>query len=1291
MYYLALDTNIWLNLLKEGTASDNSLNFLDHWIDGQHIKILLPEIIVTEWKRNRENKKKVLIQDWRDFLNRAKKIFDSSYVNDVITSEYVEQRVEKQLEIVEDIFDNHAIVIPITENVKLKSVEKALEKKAPFHRKSSMADALILHSFLDYIESQQLMGCFFITNNTDDFSETNSKSKIHSDLKDEFNKLGVRYFTDIKRAIYIFKTELQLPEVIDERSTKNRRNEIQKISEAISNPESTRILDSLEDSYLDNIQHIDIVLGRNKPTKSQVKFVLDLIKSDVSYEKYFFRKVSDLLWFDILRDEGYFDPDKNPAPRKVDDGFQIPYWDVLNYLERVATQISEGKHPELIDKLVDIIDAVSEQPKDNYRTWHSFIEILACLPNEYVPVKLLNHIPLWLKTQFSSGSQTSSLFEKLLPKFLNDDPTTEDVEKAERIAIHMTDLIKVEIEVDETAHWGQKSGYALHADLYWLKNGFVEKGIAEKLAKYGSNNVIFHIANNLKKLLLDHYNGIPFGFISNDRTYQAKFFIEGDNLSIVDIEYDQNHQLLSSKIVFDSYLKHNKDELKILIKEKLNEQGIIHEKDSEDTFNLNQAVGIAYNDSSRIWCHSLHEFEKEYHDTPREILALILRDLTNHKAKYNESAASELIQRFAITHGYNLPFFKRLSLYILSKNWSVTLKPFFWEMIDKEDEKHYFSSPQYSHELYCLLQQNIKSFNASERAVIKQIIENGPQDEKEERHENYINRWRLRWYSAMKKDQEFKNEYEKLSAKLERSSEDFENEGKIQTRVGYISPLSVEDVLEMDNQDIVSYIRNFNPERSWESPSIEGLSDTIQNAVAQTPQKFDQEINLYIDTYHAYAYRIVQGFIDAWKNEKDFDWKKVLTFCLSYISNPAFDTDDLNLTNDDLGTNANWVRGAIANLIQDGTRSDRHAFSAEYLPIAREILFKLIPQLEVENDLEKTNMDYPNYSLNSTAGKLLHALLNYSLRKVRVEEGTKWDQEAQLLFEQAMNKGLIDPYVLQGWYFPQFYYLNKDWIIDQTKKHYDLEDNFWKAFMGGVSFRSPMSGKEMYELMYPHYLRAIEKKMDFKGHDIYGIARHLATFFFWGYEDTNDDKLISKFLRESNPKQIQNLVHFIASQNNFMSSLESEEERQAFSKKITALWSFILNKYQGEDTKDATELISGLSKLTALFREINESNKNLIQTSAKIINSGHNSHSFLIELNRLKDTGEPTEKAKDISVIMQEMPILIWLTDKDKKHIIALTIFLYENNERESANQFCNRYSKEGMDFLRSTYEKYNS
>ena len=112
---------------------------------------------------------------------------------------------------------------------------------------------------------------------------------------------------------------------------------------------------------------------------------------------------------------------KIPNLFRVKGELQIPYWEVLEYLEKLSIQISQGKETELIDELLTVIENVSKHPKDNYRTWYTFIKILSSIPNEKIPVKILHFIPVWLSGKFDTMIQTSELCDKLLPKFLNDE------------------------------------------------------------------------------------------------------------------------------------------------------------------------------------------------------------------------------------------------------------------------------------------------------------------------------------------------------------------------------------------------------------------------------------------------------------------------------------------------------------------------------------------------------------------------------------------------------------------------------------------------------------------------------------------------------------------------------------------------------------------------------------------------------------------------------------------------------------------------------------------------------
>ena len=54
MYYLTLDTNTWI-YLANGTEPVRLLTFIKQEVDKGYVTILLPEIIIKEWDRNKDN------------------------------------------------------------------------------------------------------------------------------------------------------------------------------------------------------------------------------------------------------------------------------------------------------------------------------------------------------------------------------------------------------------------------------------------------------------------------------------------------------------------------------------------------------------------------------------------------------------------------------------------------------------------------------------------------------------------------------------------------------------------------------------------------------------------------------------------------------------------------------------------------------------------------------------------------------------------------------------------------------------------------------------------------------------------------------------------------------------------------------------------------------------------------------------------------------------------------------------------------------------------------------------
>ena len=96
-------------------------------------------------------------------------------------------------------------VIELSEAVKLRAAQRALERKAPFHHdKNSMADAIIIETYADRIRDKRMPGArfAFVTHNKSDFSIENGNHKIpHPDFASIFSRIKSLYFINLPEAL----------------------------------------------------------------------------------------------------------------------------------------------------------------------------------------------------------------------------------------------------------------------------------------------------------------------------------------------------------------------------------------------------------------------------------------------------------------------------------------------------------------------------------------------------------------------------------------------------------------------------------------------------------------------------------------------------------------------------------------------------------------------------------------------------------------------------------------------------------------------------------------------------------------------------------------------------------------------------------------------------------------------------------------------------------------------------------------------------------------------------------
>lgn len=213
---MLVDTCVWLDI-----AGDHRNRHLVHTLEqlvGSELKFIVPRIIVDEFVRNKERLVRENSQSLAAALRRTRELeqhfggkrrkagvldelneLERKVVNfgdevaDLVT------RVEKLL--------TDSVIIDITDAAKLRAADRAIEKRAPFHRaKNGMADAVLFETYAEQTEGRKNEEYFtFVTHNVKDFSTMDGDNrKPHPDFQAAFPDDTSKYFTSLVDALKYF-------------------------------------------------------------------------------------------------------------------------------------------------------------------------------------------------------------------------------------------------------------------------------------------------------------------------------------------------------------------------------------------------------------------------------------------------------------------------------------------------------------------------------------------------------------------------------------------------------------------------------------------------------------------------------------------------------------------------------------------------------------------------------------------------------------------------------------------------------------------------------------------------------------------------------------------------------------------------------------------------------------------------------------------------------------------------------------------------------------------------------
>lgn len=215
MFRILIDTCVWLDLAKD-YHQQAILAALEELIRHDEISLILPRTIVDEFARN---KMRVIEDSSRSLSSTLKRVKD---VVDKFGDPRRKQVVIKQLDDVdhrlpglseaaanaasriEKLFA-HANIIEISDAVKLRAAQRAIDKRAPFHRpRNGIDDAILIETYVDIVSTKSLAGTrfAFVSHNTKDFSHPTASNKLpHPDIAACFSRVRSLYFITLGEAL----------------------------------------------------------------------------------------------------------------------------------------------------------------------------------------------------------------------------------------------------------------------------------------------------------------------------------------------------------------------------------------------------------------------------------------------------------------------------------------------------------------------------------------------------------------------------------------------------------------------------------------------------------------------------------------------------------------------------------------------------------------------------------------------------------------------------------------------------------------------------------------------------------------------------------------------------------------------------------------------------------------------------------------------------------------------------------------------------------------------------------
>lgn len=310
---------------------------------------------------------------------------------------------------------------------------------------------------------------------------------------------------------------------------------------------------------------------------------------------------------------------------------------------------------------------------------------------------------------------------------------------------------------------------------------------------------------------------------------------------------------------------------------------------------------------------------------------------------------------------------------------------------------------------------------------------------------------------------------------------------------GPTSPKTADELLAMEVDELLVYLRDWRPPAGPHADSYDGLGRQLTAAVAAQPERFTAAAIRFADLDPTYVRAVLDGFDQALGDNKWIEWPVVLELMEFVVRQPvAAEQGDEAAGWEDRDPGWRWARGSVAHLLSEGLKRTDPAIPIELREEVWAVIAPLTedpePTPEYEARYGGSNMDPLTLSINTNRGKALHAVVSYALWVRRNDERhhpDRIDQGFNALPEvgEVLTAHLDparDPSVavraVYGERLPWLVLLDQAWVTDHLSGLFpddparrSLRNAVWDTYVVNDPYDN------MFEVLLSEYHRAVEE------------------------------------------------------------------------------------------------------------------------------------------------------------------------------------------------------------------------